>query len=124
MNNGWQKKDIPRMDMMHILGLVYVETCAGYGRIGLCRFVRKHGIPSVKTKYTFIARAMIKSRLLLPDDWKGIAVKYKWNMGKYGPVSIPIADMMMAETENQIRVAARSRYRNRVERMKKANEQK
>ena len=30
-NNGWPKKPIDRMDMMHILGLVYAKTAAGFG---------------------------------------------------------------------------------------------
>ena len=109
-NNGWPKKEIDRMDMMHILGLVYAKTAAGFGRVGLCIFIRKEARPCIKTKYTFVARAMIKSGLLIPDGQKGVACRYKWNMKDFGPVSLLIADMMIAETANQIRVAAREKY--------------
>jgi hypothetical protein len=44
-------------------------------------------------------------------------------MKDFGPVSLLIADMMIAETENQIRIAARERYANRKARMAKENEE-
>lgn len=115
-NNGWPKKPIDRMDMMHILGLVYAKTAAGFGRVGLCRFIRKEAKPGIKTKYTFVARAMIKSGLLISEGNQSVAVKYRWNMKDFGPVSLLIADMMIAETENQIRVAAKEKYENKKKR--------
>lgn len=104
------------MEMMHILGLIYAKTAAGFGRVGLCRFVRKEAKPTIKGKYTFVARAMIKSGLLIPDGQKGVACRYRWNMKDFGPVSLLIADMMIAETANQIRVAAREKYKNKKQR--------
>lgn len=121
-NNGWPKKDIDRMEMMHILGLVYAKTAAGFGRVGLCRFVRKEGKATIVGKYTFVARAMIKSGLLIPDGQKGVACRYRWNMKDFGPVSLLIADMMIAETANQIRIAAREKYANRKAKMGSNNE--
>lgn len=59
---------------------------------------------------------MIQSGLLIPDGQKGVACRYKWNMKDFGPVSLLIADMMIAETENQVRIAAKSRYYNRKKR--------
>lgn len=110
---GWEKRPIDKMEMMHILGLIYVKTAAGFGRIGLCRFIRKEAKATIKGKYTFVARGMIQSGLLIPDGQKGVACRYKWNMKDFGPVSLLIADMMIAETENQVRIAAKSRYYNR-----------
>lgn len=121
-NNGWPKKEIDRMEMMHILGLVYAKTAAGFGRVGLCRFVRKEGKATIVGKYTFVARAMIKSGLLIPDGQKGVACRYRWNMKDFGPVSLLIADMMIAETANQIRIAAREKYANRKAKMGSNNE--
>lgn len=121
-NNGWPKKPIDRMDMMHILGLVYAKTAAGFGRVGLCRFIRKEAKPTIKGKYTFVARGMLKSGLLIPDGQKGVACRYRWNMKDFGPVSLLIADMMMAETVNQIRIAARQKYANRKARIGSNNE--
>ena len=121
-NNGWPKKEIDRMEMMHILGLVYAKTAAGFGRVGLCRFVRKEGKATIVGKYTFVARAMIKSGLLIPDGQKGVACRYRWNMKDFGPVSLLIADMMIIETANQIRIAAREKYANRKARMGSNNE--
>lgn len=121
-NNGWPKKEIDRMEMMHILGLVYAKTAAGFGRVGLCRFVRKEGKATIVGKYTFVARAMIKSGLLIPDGQKGVACRYRWNMKDFGPVSLLIADMLIAETANQIRIAAREKYANRKARMGSNNE--
>lgn len=120
--NGFPKREIDRMEMMHILGLVYAKTAAGFGRIGLCRFVRKEGKATIVGKYTFVARAMIKSGLLVPDGQKGVACRYRWNMKDFGPVSLLIADMMIAETENQIRIAAREKYANRKARIGSNNE--
>lgn len=37
-------------------------------------------------------------------------------MKDFGPVSLLIADMMIAETENQIRVAAKEKYENKKKR--------
>lgn len=122
-NNGWPKKPIDRMDMMHILGLVYAKTAVGFGRVGLCRFIRKEARHGVKTKYTFVARAMIRSGLVIPDGQKGVACRYKWNMKDFGPASLLIADMMIAETEHQIRIAAKNKYYNRKARMTKANDE-
>lgn len=121
-NNGWPKKEIDIMEMMHILGLVYAKTAAGFGRVGLCRFVRKEGKATIVGKYTFVARAMIKSGLLIPDGQKGVACRYRWNMRDFGPVSLLIADMMIAETANQIRIAAREKYANRKARIGSNNE--
>lgn len=121
-NNGWPKKPIDRMDMMHILGLVYAKTAAGFGRVGLCRFIRKEAKPAIQRKYTFVARAMIKSGLLIQQGCQGKCVKYRWNMKDFGPVSLLIADMMIAETENQIKIAAREKHANRKLRMNKTEE--
>lgn len=115
-NNGWPKKEIDRMEMMHILGLIYVKTSVDFGRIGLCRFIRKEAKSTIRGKYTFVARAIIKTELLVSDDGKGVAIRYKWNFKRYGPISLQIADMIIKETEVQIRDAARIKYNNKKKR--------
>ena len=115
-NNGWQKKEIDRMEMMHILGLIYAKTSVGYGRIGLCRFIRKEGKSTIRCKYTFVARALIKSGLLIYKGSQGVDRVYHWNFKDFGPISLQIADMIIKETAVQVRDAARIKYDNKKRR--------
>ena len=120
-NNGWPKKEIDRMEMMHILGLIYVKTSVDFGRIGLCRFIRKEAKSTIRGKYTFVARAIIKTELLTYKGSQGVDRLYKWNFKRYGPISLQIADMIIKETAVQVRDAARIRYDNKK---KRENEKK
>lgn len=109
--NGWKKKPIDRMEMMQILGLIYGQTAAGFGKMGLAMFIRKNGGETVVHKYTFISRALVRSGLLTKKGNQGRGIAYRWNLKEFGPVSIPIANMMIAETEHQIRLDARNKRR-------------
>lgn len=117
-NNGWAKREIDRMEMMHILGLIYAKTSVGFGRIGLCRFIRKEAKPTIQGKYTFVARAIIKTELLTYTGSQGVDRLYRWNFKKYGPISLLIADMIIQETENQVRESARKKYNKKRQEMK------
>ena len=108
--NGWPKKEIDRMEMLHILGLIYANTAVGYGRIGLCRFIRKEAKPTIRGKYTFVARAIVKVGLLTYKGSQGVDRVYHWNFKDYGPVSLEIADMIINETRNQVVLHARDKY--------------
>jgi hypothetical protein len=66
-----------------------------------------------------MARAMLRIGLFQADG-NGKATTYRWNLKKHGPPSIPMADMIIAETAEQIRIAAKKRYYARKERMKAA----
>lgn len=115
----WPKKEIDKMEMFQMLGKIYVQTVTGFGKMGLSQFIRQNGGPTVRTKYNFMARALVRSGLLTKKGKTGRGIAYKWNIKDFGPVSIPIAQAMIYETENQIRLSAKIKYHNR----KKRNEQ-
>lgn len=111
--NGWKKKPIDRMEMMKILGLIYVQTSAGFGKMGLAKFIFDNAGPTVKPKYAYITKALVRTELLTKSGNVGRGIAYRWNIKKYGPVSLPIADMVIAETEYQIIIGARIKRRNK-----------
>lgn len=115
--NGWPKKDIDKMQMYSILAKIYVQTASGFGKVGLAQFIRQNGGPTVRTKYTFVAKALVRSGLLTKQGKHGRGIAYRWNLKDFGPVSIPIAEAMIAETENQVRIHVRTK------RLNKKNEQ-
>ena len=116
---AYEKKEIDRKEVLTLLGRMYALTATGKGRIGLCRYIKREGGPTIVGKYTFMARAMLRIGLMIHEDGKGVATLYRWNLKRYGPPSIPMADMIIAETAEQIRIAARARYRAHVERIKR-----
>lgn len=115
---GYEKRDIDRKEVLTLLGRMYAKTATGKGRIGLCRYIQREAGPTIRGKYTFMARAMLRIGLMIHEDGKGVATLYRWNLKRYGPPSIPMADMIIAETAEEIRIAARKRYSARKERMK------
>jgi hypothetical protein len=117
---GFVKREIDRREMLAILGKMYAITATGKGRIGLVRYIRKEGGPTLVGKYTFVARAMLRIGLITHVDGKGVSTIYRWNLKKYGPPSIPMAEMMIAETAEQIRIDARKRHKAKREREKAA----
>lgn len=72
-----------------------------------------------KVAYTFLSRAMLRIGMVIPDEGKGKAVLYKWNLAKFGPPSLALAEKMIFETEDQARISARDRYWARVARTKR-----
>lgn len=116
---AFEKKEIDRREMLMILGKIYAITVGRHGRIGLCRFIQKEGGETIRRRYTFLARAMLRIRMVIPDEGKGKAVLYKWNLAKFGPPSLALAEKMIFETEDQARISARDRYWARVARTKR-----
>ncbi len=115
---AFERKEIDRKEVLTLLGRMYALTATGKGRIGLCRYIKKEGGPTIVGKYTFMARAMLRIRLMTHVDGKGVATLYRWNLKEYGPPSIPLADMLIAETAEQIRISAKERYYAKKEREK------
>lgn len=109
----FEKKNIDRMEMMRILGMIYARTAAGFGKVGLQTLIRKEGGPTVRTKAGYITKALTVTGLLERPGLNGCHQRYHWNMKDYGPVSLLIADMVINETENQLRIARRNHYANR-----------
>ena len=115
---AYERKAIDRKEVLTLLGRMYAQTATGKGRIGLCRYIQREGGPTIVGKYTFMARAMLRIGLMTHVDGKGRATLYRWNLKKYGPPSIPMADMIIAETTEQIRISAKDRYYAKKEREK------
>jgi hypothetical protein len=115
---AYERKEIDRKEVLTLLGRMYALTATGKGRIGLVRYIKKGGGPTLAGKYTFMARAMLRIGLIQRVEGKGRSILYAWNMKKYGPPSIPMADMIIAETAEQVRISARARYKSYKERMK------
>ena len=115
---AYDRKDIDRKEVLTLLGRMYAHTATGKGRIGLVRYIKREGGPTLAGKYTFMARAMLRIGLLQRVDGYGRSILYGWNMKKYGPPSIPMADMIIAETAEQIRISAKERYYAKKEREK------
>ena len=115
---AYERKDIDRKEVLTLLGRMYALTATGKGRIGLTRYIQREGGPTIVGKYTFMARAMLRIGLLQWVEGKGTAMLYRRNMKQYGPPSIPLADMLIAETAEEIRIAAKARYYAKKERMK------
>ena len=113
---AYERKDIDRKEVLTLLGRMYALTATGKGRIGLVRYIKKEGGPTLAGKYTFMARAMLRIGLIQRVEGKGRSMLYGWNMKKYGPPSIPMADMIIKETAEQIRIAAKKRYYAKKER--------
>lgn len=114
--SGWAKKPIDRMEMYDLLAKIYIQTSCGFGEMGLADFIKNNGGETIKAKHRLVSKVLVRSGLLTRRGEKGWGVAYKWNLKEYGPVSIPIAEQMIAETEHLIRVEARVKYQNKKKR--------
>lgn len=112
----WNKRIIDRMEMLHLLGMIYAQTSVGFGKVTLRKLIREQGKPSVQGKENDIVKALSTSGLLLYEG-NGRARRFRWNFKDFGAVSLPIADMMIHETENQVRIRARESQRRRYKRI-------
>lgn len=105
----WNKNEIKKMEMLHLLGVIYGHTAAGSGKVALRKIVKQNAKPSVAIKHNDVIKALHTSGLLIvTGDCKGR--KYRWNLKEFGAPSLLVAEMMIAETEHQIRVRARRSY--------------
>lgn len=118
--NGWQKKPIDKMEMLHILGLIYARTATGLAKGGLARMIQTESKPTVKAKYTFVLKALVRQSVLFKEGKVGRGRSYRWNLKEYGPPSIPLAQMVIAETEHQIRMDAA--WKREMKRLRVKNE--
>ena len=109
----WQKKPIDRMEMLHLLGLIYGKTGGRFERVGLRTLIQQQGKPTVRPKVNFIIKSLLRNDILLAQGAQGVSRAYKWNLDKYGPVTLAMADMVIAETARQIIIRARE-YRQNI----------
>lgn len=103
----WQKKPIDRMEMLHLLGVIYGKTGGRFNKVGLRRLVEEQGKPTVRPKVNFIIKALIRTETLLVQGERGRNRAYKWNLQKVGPVTLAMADRMIEETARQSRIRAK-----------------
>jgi hypothetical protein len=100
----WQKKPIDRMEMLHLLGLIYGKTGGRFERVGLRALIQQQGKPTVRPKVNFIIKSLLRNDILLAQ---GVSRAYKWNLDKYGPVTLAMAEKVIAETERLINLRGR-----------------
>ena len=115
-----RKKPIDKMEMLHILGLIYARTASGLAKGGLARMIQTESKPTVKAKYTFVLKALVRQSVLFKEGKVGRGRSYRWNLKEYGPPSIPLAQMVIAETEHQIRMDAA--WKREMKRLRVKNE--
>lgn len=109
----WEKKPIDRMEMLHILGVIYGKTGGRFEKVGLRRLIAEYGKPTIRPKVNFIIKALTRNGILLVQGERGRGRAYKWNLQRYGPVTLAMADMVIAETARQIIIRARE-YRQNI----------
>ena len=114
---AWDKRPIDRMEMLHLLGIVYAKTAVGFGKVALEKTIREEAKPTVKAKATMVCKALTRSGLLLYCKERKNRT-YKWNFKEWGPASLLVADAMIVQTEVEVRRKGRASYAN-----KKKNEQ-
>lgn len=106
----WQKKPIDRMEMLHLLGLIYGKTGGRFERVGLRTLIQQQGKPTVRPKVNFIIKSLLRNDILLAQGAQGaqgVSRAYKWNLDKYGPVTLAMAEKVIAETERLINLRGR-----------------
>jgi hypothetical protein len=103
----WQKKPIDRMEMLHLLGLIYGKTGGRFERVGLRALIQQQGKPTVRPKVNFIIKSLLRNDILLAQGAQGVSRAYKWNLDKYGPVTLAMAEKVIAETERLINLRGR-----------------
>ena len=55
---AWEKKPIDRMEMLHILGLIYARTAAGFGKVALQQLMLDEAKPTVRAKAAVVCRSL------------------------------------------------------------------
>ena len=97
----WEKKPIDRMEMLHLLGVIYGKTGGRFEKVGLRRLIYEQGKPTVRPKVNFIIKALTRTGMLLVQGEQGRGRAYKWNLEKFGPVTLAMAENVIKETERQ-----------------------
>ena len=105
--------------MMHFLGLVYVRTAAGFSKVSLQKLIKEEAKPTVRAKGSKVAMALVRSGLLVCERGQS-GRKLRWNLKDFGPVSLPIAEAMIYETERQSKINASKYFQNKRKRQQLA----
>ena len=106
----WKKKPIDRMEMLHILGLIYGKTGGRFEKVGLRRLIEEKGKPTVRPKVNFIIQVLVQNEILFVQGERGRNRAYKWNLNKYGPVTLAMADKVIVLVEERVRTVRRTAY--------------
>lgn len=99
------------MEMLHILGLIYARTAAGFGKVALQKLMLEEAKPTVRAKTAIICRALTQSGLLTYCRQKKNSL-YKWNLKEWGPPSLLVADAMIVQTDVEAKRKARIQWKN------------
>lgn len=107
---AWEKRPIDKMEMFDLLGKIYCKTAFGFAQLGLRYLIQRECGDTLQSKVNFIIKALVRSGLILVEGKVGKGKRYKWNLKQFGPVSIPLAEMIIAETAEQARIRQRTYY--------------
>lgn len=117
---AWAKKPIGRMEMLHLLGIIYAQTIVGFGKVALEKLIREKGKPTVKGKAEAIRTTLPRCGVLIYEK-NGKGRRYKWNMQEWGPVSLQVADAVIVATEQFIRRKANTAHALKMKRINEIN---
>lgn len=106
----WKKKPIDRMEMLHILGVIYGKTGGRFEKVGLRRLIEEQGKPTIRPKVNFIIQVLVQNEILFVQGERGRNRAYKWNLNKYGPVTLAMADKVIVLVEERVRTVRRTAY--------------
>lgn len=112
-----------RMEMYEVMAKIYIMTCVHFHRFALGRFIKENSGPTIKGKFLHVARALVEDGFLLTEG-NTQAKQYMWNMKKNGPISLDVAEAIIAAATEKKRKASRIHARNKYLQMKRefANE--
>lgn len=113
---AWAKKPIDRMEMLHLLGVIYAQTAVGFGKVALEKLIREKGRSTVKTKAEAIRTALSRCGVLIYEK-NGKGRRYKWNMKEWGPPSLLVAGAVIVAIELFIRKKANAARASKVRRI-------
>ena len=105
----WEKKPIDRMEMLHILGLIYARTAAGFGKVALQQLMLDEAKPTVRAKAAVVCRSLTQSGLLTYCR-QGRRSLYKWNIKEWGPPSLLVADAIITQADVEAKRKARIQW--------------
>ena len=109
-----EKKPVDRMEMLYLLGHLYAETAAGFGKVNLQRTINDAGAESIMTRRNLVMRSILRTGLMkLSVNDRRPRRTYKWNLKDYGPPTLLIADMIINDMALLNREKALASYRRR-----------
>ena len=93
--SGFQKIDLN--EMLVVLNQLYVMCSASEAEFSLVDVVEMTAGPSIKGRRTFVSHAIRDLKVLKIIERNGRKYSYRWNMKKWGPPSLDVAQQVAAQ---------------------------